>query len=395
MSFNTVTDTQIVLPGFVQLDSALRRLIDSNVLAVTISEPNGKIHYVNDAIVQLFGYTVEDQAAGLSWHELIPAECRKNEPAVMEELSQFGYAKPWESQIIAKDGRTVPVLIGITLISSSPVLLLCYLIDLTELKISKKIDQERQARFSLLAEAIADIVWIADSQWRSTYCNNRFYETTGLSAEDDDGSAWRGIVHPDDMPKILAQCRKAAEEGTNFEEEARYRTASGVYRWHLIRAVPMKDAQGKPYEWFGTSTDIDDKKHHEEELRESIARFHILADAIPQMVWIADCEGKINFVNHRWLEYTGLTGEQIIAGGWRLLIHPDDVDKYTSEWEKVLQTGDTFEMEFRIKRAVGLTKGARNSYRWHLGRAVSVRGSAGNILEWFGTWTEIEDQKRK
>lgn len=252
-----------------------------------------------------------------------------------------------------------------------------------------------ESRFRMLAEAIPQIVWIANRDWRGIYINQKFYDLTGLIKEDDDGLQWRTIIHPDDLPRILAECEKASKGCTAFELEARYKTAEGAYRWQLIRAVPAIDADGKPFEWFGTTTDIDDKKRREDELRANNARFQTLADAIPQMVWAADATGKINFVNHRWLEYTGLTAEQITAGGWRLLIHPDDVEPYTSEWEKALQTGDTLEIEFRIKRAIGHCKGGRNSYRWHLGRAVAVRNSTGVILEWFGTWTEIEVQKRK
>lgn len=251
-----------------------------------------------------------------------------------------------------------------------------------------------EAKFRMLAENIPEIVWMADAEGRVTYFNQAFYKLTGVNPEDDDGFVWQKVVHPDDIPRLLETAQISIDTGKIYDEEFRYLTTSGEYRWYLVRAIPIFDEHGQLVEWCGTSTDIDDKKRAEEEIKENVVRLRTIADAIPQIVFTADPEGRITFFNHRWFEYTGLTVEQSLDQGWTLLIHPDDLQMYMTEWEKALKTGDTCELEFRLKRAIGVGRVSGNPYRWHLCRVVALRAQNDDILEWFGTWTEIEPQKR-
>jgi PAS domain S-box-containing protein len=155
----------------------------------------------------------------------------------------------------------------------------------------------------------------------------------------------------------------------------------------------MKAPDGSIYKWIGTATDINEQKRIEQELRDREMRFRMLADGIPQIVWTATNDGVIDFFNHRWLEYTGLTIEQSLDNGWHLLIHPADLEQYKERWSNALKTGETYEFEFRLKRAVGFKKNS-NGYRWHLCRAVPLRSSSGRIVKWFATWTEIHEQRK-
>ncbi len=123
-------------------------------------------------------------------------------------------------------------------------------------------------------------------------------------------------------------------------------------------------------------------------LRESEARFRLLADAMPTIVWSALADGKLDYCNRHWLEYTGFSLEQSLASGWTAALHPDDVPQALESWKKSLETGEPHEAEYRFRRA------SDGSYRWHLGRAVPARDSAGAITRWFGACTDIEDYKR-
>jgi PAS domain S-box-containing protein len=110
-------------------------------------------------------------------------------------------------------------------------------------------------------------------------------------------------------------------------------------------------------------------------------------------VFTANAAGEIDFFNDRWFEFTGLTLAQSQNDGWQLLIHPDDLDKYMTEWNKALETGDSHEIEFRLRRAVGIKSMKNHVYRSHLARAVALRGTDGEVIKWFATWTEIEGQR--
>ncbi len=124
------------------------------------------------------------------------------------------------------------------------------------------------------------------------------------------------------------------------------------------------------------------------ELASSNKQFLDLADAIPQLVWISDSEGKAAYFNSPWGTFTGSTVEQLTQRGWEDALHPDDRAGATKQWKASLGSGEPFEAEYRIKRA------SDGSYRWFLCRATPVRDKSGKSIRWFGTCTDIESQKQ-
>jgi len=140
--------------------------------------------------------------------------------------------------------------------------------------------QDGESRFRILAEAIPQIVWTAIPGGDIDYCNHRFYELTGFTEEQTLGWGWQNAVHPDDLPVALESWEKARQTGTVFDMEYRLRTGDGGYRWHLVRATPMRDAAGKIVKWFGAFADIEDQKHNQQILEQEIKeRTEELADA--------------------------------------------------------------------------------------------------------------------
>jgi PAS domain S-box-containing protein len=118
-------------------------------------------------------------------------------------------------------------------------------------------------------------------------------------------------------------------------------------------------------------------------------RYRSLADAMPQIVWTARADGYLDYYNRRWFEYTGFTEEESLAEeGWKGVLHPDDVERCRARWYASVRTGDEYKIEYRFKRA------SDGAYRWHLGRALPMRDDVGQIVKWFGTSTDIDDQKR-
>jgi PAS domain S-box-containing protein len=124
----------------------------------------------------------------------------------------------------------------------------------------------------------------------------------------------------------------------------------------------------------------------EEALRASEAQYRALAESIPQLVWMARPEGRIEYVNRRVLEYTGLTLEALTGGDAMDLIHPEDLAQLMEARDAAMQTGEPPSVEFRIRRADG-------QYLWHITRSVAIRDPGGQILKWLGTSTDIHGQK--
>lgn len=117
-------------------------------------------------------------------------------------------------------------------------------------------------------------------------------------------------------------------------------------------------------------------------------RYRTLADAMPQLVWATDADGAHFYFNQRWYEYTGLTEEQSLGFGFANALHPDDRERTLRQWQRAWHDREGYEIEYRFRRHDGV-------YQWFIGRAVPVTDTSGAIVEWIGTCTNIDDQKRR
>jgi PAS domain S-box-containing protein len=125
-----------------------------------------------------------------------------------------------------------------------------------------------------------------------------------------------------------------------------------------------------------------------EELKRSENRLRVLIETIPALAWTSLPDGSYDFVNRRWVEYTGLSLEHTEGAGPPTPFHPEDIHEHLYKWRSALATGETFENEARVRRA------ADGEYRWFLIRGLPLRDEGGNIAKWYGTMTDIEDRKR-
>ena len=109
-----------------------------------------------------------------------------------------------------------------------------------------------------------------------------------------------------------------------------------------------------------------------------------LADSLPNQVWTATTDGKLDYVNARVLEYFGREYDEMIGQGWQDVLHPADLSSVLDTWPRSLATGEPYEVEFRLRRVDG-------EYHWHIGRAIPERDAEGRIVKWFGSNTDIQD----
>ncbi|QHT67621.1 PAS domain-containing protein [Rhodocytophaga rosea] len=123
-----------------------------------------------------------------------------------------------------------------------------------------------------------------------------------------------------------------------------------------------------------------------EQLAEAQKQFQFLAEFMPQLVWRTKPNGDHDYFNQRWYDYTGLTYEETKDKGWALVLHPDDFKRTQQIWSHCLATGEQYEIEYRFKKYDG-------TYRWFLGRALPMYNENGEIIKWFGTCTDIHEQK--
>jgi PAS domain S-box-containing protein len=234
-----------------------------------------------------------------------------------------------------------------------------------------------EERLRLIIDTIPTIVWRKLPDGSADFLNRNFLEYTGLSLEDGLGWGWMmNAFHPDD--RLLEEWRTALAAGKPFEKEVRLRRFDGQYRWFLIRAVPLRDEQGNIAHWFGTSTDIEDLKKAEDRIR-------LIIDTLPTMVWTLRPEGAVDYVNQRWMDYTGLSLEEEIKEPVHV-VHPEDLPRVIKKWLADMAAGESSEDEMRLRRADG-------EYRWFLVRTAPLRDELGNVVKWYGVSIDIEDRK--
>ena len=157
-------------------------------------------------------------------------------------------------------------------------------------------------------------------------------------------------------------------------------------RWVTAVAYPLKDASGGVREVVLVHDDITARKRAEQALQQSEEKFRLMADTIPQLAWMARPDGHIFWYNRRWYEYTGTTPEQMEGWGWRAVHDPAVLPSVLQRWRASLQSGEPFDMVFPLKGADGF-------FRPFLTRVNPLRGG-GRTLYWFGTNTDISEQKR-
>ncbi|QRN99618.1 CHASE3 domain-containing protein [Archangium violaceum] len=120
---------------------------------------------------------------------------------------------------------------------------------------------------------------------------------------------------------------------------------------------------------------------------QSEARFRLLAETLPQLIWMSRADGYTEYFNPRWYEYTGQKPGQALGDGWSQALHPEDVVHSLETWKRAVTTGEPYGIEYRLRRADG-------AYRWFIARGLPLRDSEGHITQWFGTCTDIDEQTR-
>ncbi len=145
--------------------------------------------------------------------------------------------------------------------------------EIAERKRTEDALRESEQRYRFLADAMPQIVWTGQPDGGLDYYNQRWYDYTGMTFEQTKDWGWQPVLHPDDLQQCLERWTKAVHTGEIYETEYRFKKGEGgTYRWHLGRALPMKDSDGKIVLWAGTCTDIDDQKRTEEQIKKNIAQ---------------------------------------------------------------------------------------------------------------------------
>jgi PAS domain S-box-containing protein len=235
-----------------------------------------------------------------------------------------------------------------------------------------------------LADHLPTLFWIADSSGYITWYNSRWYEYTGTTPALMEGWGWQSVHDIRALPEILETWKASISAARPFEMVFTIRGADGVFRPFMTRISPAFDQDGHVTNWYGVNTDISSQVGAEDAVEKSEARFRVLTDAMPHLVWAAKPDGSRDYHNARWYEFTGAPIGSCDGAAWIELVHPEDREAALSAWACARAVGGPFQSEYRLRRRSG-------DYRWVLVGAQPERNAQGEVSRWYGACTDIEE----
>ena len=246
--------------------------------------------------------------------------------------------------------------------------------------------EKSEARFRTLANMIPTIVWTAAPDGTITFVNDQWFSFCGITPEQN-ARCWPELVlHPDDQARCMEAWTAALRSGCNFEIETRIRRNDGEYRWFLTRAIPVRNAEGAITAWFGTSTDIHDRKLAEEALRASEARFRTIVETANEGIWLIGVDARTQFVNARMAAMLGCTPDEMIGRSALEFTFPEDEPNHRERVGRNLAGElEQFEIRFRRKDGAAIPVLAATS---------ALRDELGQVSGALGMFSDMSEKKR-
>jgi PAS domain S-box-containing protein len=263
-----------------------------------------------------------------------------------------------------------------------------------DLAVTRDITERKRAeRAALLLSAIVDssddAIISKGLDGIITSWNKSAERMFGYTAAEAIGQPVAALLIPadrlDEEPQILARLRR----GERVEHFETIRLRKDGTRIDISLTIsPVRDAQGVVIGASKIARDISESRRIQAALLASESRFRQLADTMPQFVWTARADGFIDYYNERWYEYTGFSRDGAADASLKEILHPEDAPGTIEAYAAAIDSGQPFNMEYRLMDR------RENRWRWFVGRAVPVRDAEGTIVKWFGTTTDIDEQKR-
>ncbi|KAA9035893.1 PAS domain-containing protein [Ginsengibacter hankyongi] len=269
---------------------------------------------------------------------------------------------------------------------SKPVKFIGTVLDITEAKIKEEILRLNEQRLRLAVESGRLGTYELDVVNSKIIYSARLAEIFGFAPNTKKTHEdLRNALHPDDA-HIRDEAHETAKKTGYLFYEARVLWQDKSVHWVRLNGNVVFDKLGNALRIYGTVLDITEQKEKEKLLKESQEKFELIADAIPHMIWEIEMDGKISYINKQWMDWSGLSLDDINNGGWSSVIHPDDLEKVANGWAHAFENKVVYIGECRFKNPGG-------GYSWFTLKTTPVRKENGEIKLWIGTATDIHDKK--
>lgn len=367
-------------------EERFRLMVDSAPAMIWMSDPTGYCTYLSQGWYNFTGQT-EREGLGLGWIDVVhPEESNTAKNAFLEATKrheafrldyrlqrhdgEYRFCIDAASPRFGADGQLVGY-IGIV-------------IDITERKRAQATADEHRRLLKAVTDNASVGLFIMDEHQQCVFMNPAAEAMTGFTLTEVQGRALHDIIHhtrPDGSHYPLEECPidRAFPQNNQEQGEEVFVRKDGSFYYVSYTASPIRDAG----EIRGTIIEVRDITAE----KRAEARFRLMADSIPQLAWMANSDGWIFWYNQRWYNYTGKTLQEMQGWGWQSVHDPDELPKVIARWQHSLTTGEPFDLEFPLK-------GADGGFRWFLTRINPMKDAQGNVVLWFGTNTDVSEQRQ-
>jgi PAS domain S-box-containing protein len=368
----------------------LHAMFHQAAVGIAMGSLEGRFLEANQKLSDILGYSIEELRK-LTFLDVTHIEdlerSRLNTQRLLGgEIADLVY----EKRYVRKDGTPVWSLTTVTLLKDAegkPQSMIGVIEDITARKLTELALRESEERFRAIVQATPECVKVVGPDGTLLAMNSA---GCGMVEACNDaevvGQSVYSLIAPEFRERFI-EFNESVCNGNKGQVEFQIIGLKGTRRWMETHAVPMRDPSTSQTVQLAVTRDVTTRRESEEKLRHSEEELRALANSIPQLAWMASPDGNIFWYNQGWYEYTGTTLDQMQGWGWQSVHDPQVLPLVMERWTESVRSGTPFEMEFPLRGADGV-------YRWFLTRVSPFRDHEGRLTRWFGTNTNIDQQRQ-
>jgi PAS domain S-box-containing protein len=404
----------------------LAAIVEFSDDAIIGKDLNGIIGSWNRGAEKIFGHTASEMV-GSSIMRLIPNDRRDEENQILGKIKRGESVEHFETLRWTKDGRLIDVSVTASPIKDAdgkPIGVSKVARDITERKSAEEALRQSEERFRDMLNGIPQLAWMAQADGSLFWYNQRWYEYTGTTSEEMEGWGWQIVQDPEFLPKVLERWKASIADGAAFEMEFPLRAADGHFGMFLTRVMPLKDAHGRVLRWFGTNTDISERRRAEQRLAElagelsrraeelassrevleaQTVMFKLVLASMGEGLIAADLEGRFLIFNDAALDMMGRGPEDLPTEQWTShykVFLPDGITPYPPDSLPLVRAirGESVQVELIVQsseaRSMDVTARPLRDARGNLCGGVAVLRDVTERKRVEGALQEREEQLR-